>query len=433
MTAGKYDVIVVGARVAGAAIAMLLARRGLRVLAVDRARFPSDTLSTHQIQLPGVAALRRWDLLDRLISAGTPAARSVRFDPGPAALTGRFLPFDGVDALYSPRRTVLDTMLVEAARTAGAEVRENFLVEDLVWAEQRVVGIRGFERGSPPVTETAPVVIGADGKRSLVARRVNAESYRQREIGTFACYTYWSGVHTDGGELYQRPGRAVAVFPTNGDLVMIFVEAPLSDFGAFRADTEAAYLATVDHCGDLGKRVRDGVRAERFRSTPDLPHTFRQSYGPGWALVGDAGVTMDPVSAQGITNAFRGAELLCDAVVQGLTGKRGLAAALAQYQHRRDAAFSAMYSLTAELARLRPPTPLQRRLYAELANRPGEIDRFLDVFAGVTPAKDYFMSANTLRMLGVRGLGAALATLLPWSTAITRPDTRRPSRREVGT
>src|SRR5436190_11379271 len=184
-----YDVIVVGARVAGAATAMLLARAGLRVLAVDRVSFPSDTVSSHQVQVPGVARLHRWGLLDRLRAAGTPPTRRVRFDSGDVVLGGTFPAYDGVDALYSPRRTILDSLLVDAARTAGAEVREHFRVEELVWRDGRVTGVRGRQRGRTPTTETARLVIGADGKRSFVADAVGAARYRQRPVRSFACYS----------------------------------------------------------------------------------------------------------------------------------------------------------------------------------------------------------------------------------------------------
>jgi 2-polyprenyl-6-methoxyphenol hydroxylase-like FAD-dependent oxidoreductase len=379
-----YDVIVVGARVAGAATAMLLARQGMRVLAVDRARFPSDTLSTHQIQVPGVARLHRWGLLDRLAAAGTPATREVRFDPGPVALVGRFPAYEGVDALYSPRRTVLDALLVDAARQAGAEVRENYLVEELRWAGGRVVGIRGHERGAAPRDESAALVVGADGKHSLVARAVAARRYRYRPAATLACYTYWSGVSQGGrGELYQRPGRAVAAFPTNDGLTMVYVAAPVAELPAFRADVPGAYLRTLDRCGDLGERVRAGERAERWRTTPDLPSAFHVPHGPGWALVGDAGLVLDPVSAQGISNALRDAELLAAA------GTR-----LAGYHRARDRASRPMARLTAQLARLTPPGRAQRAVLRALAARPGEVDRLLGVFAGTEPVP------GALRMVG---------------------------------
>jgi 2-polyprenyl-6-methoxyphenol hydroxylase-like FAD-dependent oxidoreductase len=295
-----YDVIVVGARVAGASTAMLLARQGARVLLIDRARFPSDTVSSHQVQVPGIARLNRWGLLGQLRAAGTPPTRRVRFDTGPVVLDGHFPACQGVDTLYSPRRTVLDALLVDAARAAGAEVRERFRAEELTWSGGRVTGIRGSGPGAAPVTETARLVVGADGKHSLVASAVAATRYHQRPVLSFACYSYWSGLPVAGGEIYQRPGRAVAVFPTNGGLVMVYMAAPLAEFGMFRSDIEGNYLAALDSCGDLGERARGGVRAERLRTTPDQPNAFRASHGPGWALVGDAGVVMDSISAQAL-------------------------------------------------------------------------------------------------------------------------------------
>jgi len=414
MARPDYDVIVVGARVAGAATAMLLARCGLRVLAVDRARFPSDTLSTHQVQLPGAARLRRWGLLDRVAAAGTPATREVRFDLGHAVLEGRFPRYDGVDALYSPRRTVLDAILQDAARDAGAEVRDGYAVERLVWAGDRVAGVRGRRRGGgAPVTETARLVVGADGKHSMVADAVGARRYRQRPAATVACYTYWSGVPMSRGELYQRPGRAAAAFATNDGLTMVLAMAPIAELGALRRDVEGHYLATLDVCGDLGDRVRQGQRAERFRTTPDLPNTVRVPCGRGWALVGDAGLVMDPITAQGISNAMRDAEHLADAVEAAWSSGRPLDAGLAGYRRRRDAAALPMYDFTVATASLSPPRPEDRLLLASLAGRQAEIDRFLGVFAGAVPIRAYRSPRNLLRLLGARGLatvaGARLA------------------------
>src|SRR6266508_4019802 len=293
-----YDVIVVGARVAGSATAMLLARRGLKVLAVDRAAFPSDTLSTHQVHLPGVARLARWGLLDQVIASGAPATRGVRFDIGSVVLHGHFPAFEGVDALYSPRRTVLDELLVEAARRAGAEIRERFDVLEVLTEDGRVTGIRGRAKGGGLVTERARLVVGADGKHSVVARSAGAASYREKPPLSLACYTYWEGVPVDGGEIYNRGRRAIGAWPTNDGLLLTYIAWPVDEFAAFRADVEGNVLATLDLAGDLGERVRSGRRAERFRATPDLPSRFRTPYGPGWALAGDAGLVMDPIRSE---------------------------------------------------------------------------------------------------------------------------------------
>jgi flavin-dependent dehydrogenase len=401
-----YDVIVVGARVAGSSTAMLLARKGYRVLVVDRASFPSDTLSSHQVHLPAVARLRRWGLLDRVVASGAPATRAVRFDTGEVVLEGRFPAFQGVDAMYSPRRTVLDRLLVEAAGEAGAEVREGFTVEEVLLDGGRVAGVRGRARGGAAVTETARLVVGADGRRSLVASTAGAAAYHQKAPLTMAYYTYWEGVPVAGGELYARPRRAVGAWPTNDGLVMTYVAWPVAEFPAFRADVEGNFLATLDLAGDLGERVRAGRRAERFRGTPDLPGWFRTPYGPGWALVGDAGLALDPITGQGISDAFRDAELLADAVDAGLAGRRGLEEALAGYQRQRDRAALPMYEFTAQLAAMRPPRVEDRVLFASLRGRQAEIDRFFGVLAGSEPLQEYLAPGNLVRVIGVRGMAS---------------------------
>ena len=397
-----HDVIIVGARVAGSATALLLARAGLKVLVVDRATFPSDTLSTHQVQVPGVARLARWGVLDPIMAAGTPPTRTVRFDQGAAAFSARMPASDGVDMMCSPRRTLLDTVLLDAARAAGAEVRENFITDDLLADDGTVTGIRGQEKVSLSVTERTSLVIGADGKHSTVARAVGAGSYRTRPPPSMAFYTYWADVPVTGGELYSRPGCAVGVWPTNDGLVMTYLAWPNARFAEFRADPEGSFLHTLDAVG-MGERVRAGRRAERFRGTPDLPSHFRKPYGPGWALVGDAGLLLDPITGQGISDAFRDAELLAGAVVSALGGDQPLAKALASYQRARDRAARPMYDFTARLAALSPPTPGEMALFNALAHSQPDADRFIAMLAGVVPVREFMSPRNVVGLVGVRG------------------------------
>jgi 2-polyprenyl-6-methoxyphenol hydroxylase-like FAD-dependent oxidoreductase len=218
-------------------------------------------------------------------------------------------------------------------------------------------------------------------------------------VGAFASYGYHAGVPLAGGEIYQRPGLAVAAFPTNDDLTMVYVSAPVAGFARFRRDAEGCYLSSLDCCGDLGERVRAGVRVERLRTTPDQPNTFRAASGPGWALVGDAGVVMDSITAQGITNALRDADGLAAAVVAGLGGTTPLAASLAAHGRRRDRAIRPMYDFTVGLTQFRPLTPMQRRLFTALRDRPAEISRFLGAFAGITPIDAYLSVRNAVRVL----------------------------------
>ena len=397
-----YDVIIVGARVAGSATAMLLARRGLNVLVLDRATFPSDTLSTHQVQVPGVARLARWGVLDQILAAGTPATRSVRFDQGEAVITGRFPEYDGADFMCSPRRTLLDKVLVDAARAAGAEVRENFTVDELLQDNETVTGVRGREKGAPVVTEQGRLVIGADGKHSLVAGAVRARAYRAKPPQSLAFYTYWEGVPVTGGAMYGRPGCALGAWPTNDGLLMTYLAWPIARFSEFRQDVEGNFLRTLDAVG-LGERFRAGRRAERFRGTPDLPSYFRQPYGPGWALVGDAGLLLDPITGQGIGHAFRDAELLADAVADGLGGIRPLDQALGQYHRARDKAARPMYDFTARIAALNPPAPAEIALFQALSQRQEDSDAFFGALTGSVPMREFMSPKNIIRLVGVRG------------------------------
>lgn len=425
-----YDVIIVGTRVAGAATAMLLARRGLKVLAVDRATFPSDTLSTHQVQVPGCAALARWGLLGQVLAAGTPPTRTVRFDQGCAAFStafsARLREFEGVDLMCSPRRLLLDTILVDAARQAGAELRDSFIVEELTrGAAGNVTGLRGRTKGGPLVTEHARLVVGADGRHSLVARLTGAASYRAKPSQSMGCYTYWSGVPAPaGGELYGRPGLAAGAWPTNDGLLMTYLAWPAARFAEFRRDVEGNFLRSLDQTG-LGERIRSGQRAERFRTAPDLPAWFRKPYGPGWALVGDAGLLMDPITGQGISDAFRDAELLAAAIAAGLDapapatgqaparGQDRLTAALAAYQRGRDRAVRPMYDFTARLSALNPPSRGEMGLFQAAAADPQAAEEFIGAVTGTVPLKQFMSPRRIVKLVGLRGLAQLMLSRPP--------------------
>jgi 2-polyprenyl-6-methoxyphenol hydroxylase-like FAD-dependent oxidoreductase len=401
----EFDVVIVGARPAGSATALLLARAGLRVLVVDRARFPSDTLSTHQIQVPGGACLARMGLLDAVVASGAPAARRVRFDPGPAVLSGSYPAYQGVDAVYSPRRTVLDTILVDAARAAGAEILENFDADEIMTGDGRVTGIRGAERGSRTrSTFRAKLVVGADGKHSTVAAAVGARAYRMTAALSAGAYAYWEGLPLTGGEMYGRQHRMVGAWPTNDGLTITFVAVPQREFAAFHGDLEAGLLSTLDACGDLGERARSAKRVERIRATNDLPNTYRRPHGPGWALVGDAGLVMDPITGQGIGHALLDAESLATAVIQDGPGEKALAA----HHARRDRATRPMYDFTRNLASFRPD-PAGQILFRTIEGDQTRIDELLGAMTGSVSMRSYFSGRNLHRIVGTRKLLSIIA------------------------
>ena len=397
MTA-SYDVIVVGARCAGSSTALLLARLGYRVLVLDRAQFPSDTLSGHAIQPAGLAVLQRWGVLDQVRAAGAPPMRLQHFDVGPFRLTGTPAPVDGISDLYCVRRTVLDSLLLEEAAAAGAEVRTNFAVKDLAWDGDRVVGIRGGDKMGTAVTERAAVVIGADGKHSTVARAVGAPTYQDIPALTCNAYSYWSGVGLNEIELYPRDGHFAIAVGTNEGLTIVNSVWPIGDAPRVRADLERSFFEAVDGIGDLGERLRGGRREERFRFTTDLDNFFRRPWGPGWALVGDAGYHKDPLTAQGMADAFRDVELLANALDAGFKGEEPELAALAGYERARNAAAGPMYEFTLQLSRLKPPPPELQQLFAALQGNPDGIASFLGVIAGTVPIPEFVSAENVQRL-----------------------------------
>ena len=394
-----YDVIVVGARCAGSPVAMLLARKGYRVLVVDRATFPSDTVSTHLIHPPGVASLKRWGLLDRLTATGCPPIDRYTFDFGPLTLAGapgtEYSPF-----AYAPRRTVLDKLLVDAAGEAGAEVREAFTVEEILVEDGRVTGVRGRGPGGSPVVERARVVVGADGRNSAVAKAVRPEQYHERPPLTCGYYSYWSNLPVNGTfEIYSRPGRGWALCPTHDDLTMVIGGWPYAELAEHRNDVEGALLETFALAPAFAERIRDAKREERFVGT-SVPNYFRTPFGPGWALVGDAGYNKDFITAQGITDAFRDAELCADALDQALAGKHRYDEAMGDYRSTRDAQVLPMYEMTAQIAALQPPDPQLVQLVGAMQGNQEANDAFARVNSGATSPAEFFAAENVGRILG---------------------------------
>ena len=389
----KYDAIVVGARCAGSASAMLLARKGYSVLAVDRASFPSDTISTHLIHRPGIDALERWGLLDGVVATNCPPIDTYSFDFGPFTITGK----PGI--AYAPRRPALDKLLVEAASQAGAEVRQGFTVESLVVEDGRVCGIRGHQKGGGTVTERAPVVIGADGRFSLVADAVDAEEYDTKPKLLAAYYSYWSGLPMNGRfETWDRPERGFAAWPTNDDLTLVIAGWPYREFEAKKNDFERHFLETVDLVPEFAERLRAGTREERFVGQA-VSGWYRTPYGPGWALVGDAGYNKDFITAQGIHDAFLDAELCANALDQAFSGAQPFEEAMESYRTTRDARTKAMYELTADLASLEPPPPELQELLAAVSQSPEASEGFTRVIAGVTSPAEFFSDENAGRIM----------------------------------
>lgn len=350
-TRDRYDVIVVGARAGGAATATLLAREGLRVLLLDKARRGSDTLSTLALMRPAVLQLHRWGLLDRLVDAGTPPVRRTVFHYGTDQVPVDIRPADGVDALFAPRRTVLDPMLADAAAEAGADVRFEVDVRAVVHDDHgRVVGVAGRDHAGRAIEVHAPWTVGADGRRSLVAREADARVTHEGSSAVAYLVTYVEGLATQGYEWAFAPGRVAGLIPSNDGLTNVWAGVPATE-GLSRDGEQAIHDVVAEISPELADRLAGARRVTPVRGHPGFPAVVRRPYGPGWALVGDAGAYRDPATAHGITDAFRDAELLTGALVAVFEGADPVQA-MTWYERRRDAASFPVLEATESIAAL---------------------------------------------------------------------------------
>jgi 2-polyprenyl-6-methoxyphenol hydroxylase-like FAD-dependent oxidoreductase len=409
MATNEYDAIVIGARCAGSPAAMLLARKGYRVLVVDRATFPSDTISTHILHTPGVAALKRWGLLERLLATGCPPLHTYTFDFGGHFTIAGSPAIPEAAVSYGPRRTVLDKILVDAAAEAGAEVREGFSVESLLIEDGTVKGIRGHSKGGATVTERAKVVVGADGLRSLVARAVSPEQYNEKPPLLCGYYSYWSGLPNNGVfATHDRGDRGFAVLDTHDGLTMIVCGWPFAELEANRDDIEGNVMAALGRVPEFYERVLAARREEPFRGMY-VPNYFRKPYGPGWVLVGDAGYNKDFITGQGIQDAFRDAESVANALDETFSGARHFYAAMADYQASRDQHVAAIYELTTMLASMEPPPPEMQQLLAVVSRNPEASDGFVRMVAGAQSPAEFLAPENVARIMSAASPEAAAA------------------------
>lgn len=360
----EYDVVVVGARPAGAGTALLLARHGLRVLVVDRGQYGADTLSTHALMRAGVLQLHRWGVLPQIVEAGTPAVRAATFVYADEAIRIPVKPRDGVDALYAPRRTVLDRMLVDAAAEAGATVAYGTALTHLLRTDQgRVCGVQLHDASGRVVEVRARLVVGADGMRSTVARLVDAAVTTPGASAAANVFGYWSGIPVDGYRWYYRPGLSAGAIPTNDGLTCIFASVPSDQFGpVFRDDLARGYRAVIELVApDLAVPMRQATLAGALKGAPGHQGFLRRATGPGWALVGDAGYFKDPLTAHGITDALVDAEYLARAIAEGSD------AALIRYAADRDRRAAELFAVTDRIASFNWTLDQARALHKQLA------------------------------------------------------------------
>jgi flavin-dependent dehydrogenase len=400
-----YDAIIVGARCAGSPVAMLLAQRGHRVLVLDRAALPADTVSTHYLQQYGLSRLQHWGLLDEVLATGVAPITNMTVSFGDSVINGFAAPIDGITATIAPRRTVLDQILLRAAERAGAEVRLGFTVTELVFSDGAVVGVRGTDADGRTVEERATLVIGADGSGSFVARAVDAGRYSVVPAACFIYYSYWDGLDV---QFHSRIGEReqFGAWPTNDGLTLVAIMQRRERFADFRRDVDANFrevVARIDPA--MAEQVAAASQVEQYRAIRYPDNFYRESHGPGWALVGDAGYHKDPFTGKGISDAFVHGELLAERVHEGLAGRRPMADALAAYQKERDAESRSGYEFTCMISELELNPQLQALVRAVSVDPEGTEQFYTMVGGGIT-GEEFFAPANVAAIMARVGTAA---------------------------
>jgi 2-polyprenyl-6-methoxyphenol hydroxylase-like FAD-dependent oxidoreductase len=404
-----YDVVIVGARVAGSATALLLARLGYRVLLLDRNHPSTDTLSTHAVMRTGVLQLQRWGVLPRVVGRGTPPIRQLTLGFGENRIRFDFRVEHEVDALYAPRRPVLDMALLEAALEAGVEFRQGQRVVDLTFdSSGQVTGVVVHD-GKRQRTLTARFVVGADGRRSTVASLVGTASYETHPPVNVMTYGYFADV-ADSHYLSQfTPGSVVGYFPTNDDLTVVFASRPIAQ-GIFTDEGEFQQMMD-DSWPEMGERIRAAERVGRFYHSVGIPGFLRVPGGRGWALVGDAGFTKDPLSSRGISDAFRDAELLAREIDAVLNKGKGDELAMADYQATRDRFAIPLLRVSQTLACFEWDAEEASALLRKLSKIIDEECRFLSQISWLTDKSETLTAESTEDAEIFSGSTSALSAL----------------------
>jgi flavin-dependent dehydrogenase len=383
-----WDAVIVGARCAGASAALLLARRGRRVLLVDRATFPSDTMSTLYIHQPGVALLDRWGLLDSVVASGCPRLDTIRSIVHDVELRGPVAAYGAVTANYAPRRYILDQLLIDAAVSAGAEFAEGTSLSDVLWEDGRAAGVRLRTKDGKEVSERTGLVIGADGMRSRLAELVGAPYVIEDPSASCAYYTGWTGM-SRGFETRVRSGSGMAKVPTNDGVTFVITYFPQESFRAIKINPLKAHLGCVRALSpELFEQISAGEQAVRLQGTGDQRNFFRKAHGPGWVLIGDAGLHLDSITAQGITHAFVQADLLSESLGDELGDRKRVDATLSSFASQTHDMLANEYKRTLEAASLHIPDS-RLEVLREISRMPALTERYFALLAGIISIDDF--------------------------------------------
>lgn len=408
----KFDVVVVGGRVAGSTLASLLGAQGLQVLLLDRAAFPSDTLSTHVIYGDSFGIWERIGAWDAIQSLGSAKLRGISWiRDGRPDIRGRFWPVRGHDYSLCIRRLLLDEALFStAAETPGVTTIQEARVTELLREGSRVTGVRFETRdqlgATKESTASTRLVAGCDGRRSLVAKAVGASQYITEPPINFAFYTYVEGA--DPGpepepmfEIWESDpaGGTPMLAECDAGIWMAIVYLPQALFDSFRQDKDRNFWKAMDSDPRVGPRLRSGTQLQPIKGAGDFVNFVREPIGEGWVLVGDAGQHKDPIFGQGIGDAVRSAELLADCLLEAESAGTDLDSALARFRLKRDLDLmpNFQWMIQGKPADL---TEAEFELIIDgLGTDPAQAERFVNVFSHAVSGSEFFGRLNASSLL----------------------------------
>ncbi len=406
----QYDAIIVGARAAGAVMAALMAQQNFRVLLVDRVTFPKTTLSCPLTFGNTFDVLKRIGVLEKIEAIGAPKLRLYQTQIGSVRLHGRMLPYAGFDYAYQIRRELYDEVIFKhVAQMPNVETRLGFNVTDLIWENERVVGVRGREGGGDEIEIRADAVIGADGIFSTIAEKVNAKKYNVIAGHTCIYFAYYENVKPAADEptatIYYDADEHFAFVTANSDsdLTVISISLPASQFERVRQNYENVHFEYAQKIPAMVERMCGAKRLSPVYGVSPRDSFYREPFGNGWVLIGDAAYYKDPLPGQGIHDALRSAELATRAFMEYRAQGKGARAwndAFSIYHKTRDRETKAMYELTdfyADLERAR--TPQEMDFFRAIAEQPKWSNIYVSMFNGVTSVEWFRRFDTVMRIL----------------------------------
>ena len=394
-----YDVIVTGARCSGSSLAIYLARAGYRVLLLDRSSFPSDTLSTNTFFNNTVTLLRELGVMDELLKTHVTPVQQIKFQLEDTVIEGPMPLVNGEDTGYCIRRTYLDHLLFQQAeKEQNVTALEKFRLTDMIWEDEKVVGVRGVSAKTGVHEFYAPLVVGADGRNSTIRQLVKSEKVLSSPSTIGIYFGYFSGIHPErepAFEVYKNKDRMAMLFPTNHQMYVVVVNFPLENKELHenfkRNPQKSIRQQVINHFPNtsLAERLKDAKLEESPKGLVGYENYWYRGMGDGWALVGDAICFKDPAMAQGIHDAIYGAKILANVISKHTLQQPDWNQMAEEYKKSIQSEFMSRYYMGCELSKNQPITVQENAINQLISSNPILKEKFLGIYNYANEPEDF--------------------------------------------